>query len=679
MHNCTFRRFIAAVVFSLTLVPLLAAPSARAADAPLPFLSPVFGDNMVLQRDTKDRIWGWTTPGEAVVVTLAGKAYTTKADNSGKWMATTDPLPAGGPYTVEIHGSQTKTLTNVMMGDVWICSGQSNMEQGIGIAANPTVEIAAADYPNIRLYRVPHVIAGKPQVTLAPQQDKNWCAWQPCSPTTIATPGWGGFSAAAYFFGRRLYKELNVPIGLITDPWGGMPAESFVSGDKLRNLPDFKGVVEALDSGVDPAVARKEYAIKLAEWSSRNEPGTAAKVAWSSPTLDDSSWKTIKVGTSWENAGIPELANFDGILWYRVAFDAPAAWAGRDLTLSLGPIDDNDTTFVNGAQVGSTEGWDKPRVYTVPGTSVKAGRNTIAVLVLDSGGGGGLYGKPADIFVALKGDTTSKIALDTAAWKYKVGSTISAVPTPPAIADPTKPNTATVLYNGMVAPLVPMAIKGAIWYQGESNGGRGYQYRALMPALIEDWRDKFKSGEFPFFLVQLANWKKSSTSLLDTSWAEVREAQLMTTQRLPKVGMAVAIDIGDPEDIHPKDKQSVGERLALNALAIAYGKKIEYSGPIYKSMKVDGSSIRVSFTHADSLVAKGGKLTGFAICGPDRVFVPAEATIDGNTVVVHADSIAVPVAARYAFEIYPEANLYNQANLPASPFRTDTWPLASQH
>ncbi len=659
---------VAAVLVALLTI---ASPSAKA-DSTLPFLSPVFGDNMVLQRDAHDRIWGWTAPGTAVVVTLAGKAYTSKADKSGRWMVSTDPLPAGGPYEVTIAGPETKTLSNVMLGDVWLCSGQSNMEMGIGNVTNAQSEIASANYPNIRLYRVPHNIAATPQLVVTPIADPNTQVWQPCSPDTVAKSGWSGFSAAAYFFGRRLNKDLNIPIGLITDPWGGMPAEAFVSGDTLKKLDDFKPAVEALASAEKAASSEQQAKQAFDTWYAKNDPGSAAP-NWATLDVDGAKWAPIKLGTPWESAGIPELSAFDGIVWYRLAFDAPAEWAGKDVTLSLGAIDDDDTTYFNGVEIGSTIGWQKFRNYTVPGSLVVAGRNVIAVRVLDTGGGGGIYGPADGVWTSLKGDATSKIALGDKPWTYRIATPFAGLPAPPAVIDSNQPSTPTVLYNGMVAPLVPLAIKGAIWYQGESNGGRGFQYRSLMPALIQDWRDKFQSGDFPFFMVQLANFAKAKSSPLDSGWAEVREAQLMTTQSLPKVGMAVAIDIGDPVDIHPKDKQDVGERLALNALAIAYGQKIEYSGPIYKSMKVEGGSIRLSFTHDAGLNAKGGKLTGFYVAASDHVFVPADAAIDGNTVVVSAESVPSPVAVRYAFEICPDANLYNGAGLPASPFRTDMW------
>ena len=324
--------------------------------------------------------------------------------------------------------------------------------------------------------------------------------------------------------------------------------------------------------------------------------------------------------------------------------------------------------------MGATAGYGVPRTYTVPGSLVVAGRNVISVRVLDLGGGGGIYGKANSIFVALKGDRTTTIYLADTAWQYKIGAELRTLPSPPTYMNLKAPNTPTVLYNSMVYPLVPMSIKGAIWYQGESNASRAYEYRDLMPALIQDWRQSFQCGQFPFFLVQLAGFLKGAPEPDSTQWAELREAQLMTVQRVPKTGMAVAIDIGDPGDIHPKDKVDVGDRLALNALAVAYGQKIEYSGPIYKSMQVVGDKAILSLTHAEGLTAKGGTLTGFKVAGDDHVFVPATATIDHDTIVVSAAGVTKPESVRYAFEIYPDANLYNAAGLPASPFRTDDWP-----
>lgn len=343
--------------------------------------------------------------------------------------------------------------------------------------------------------------------------------------------------------------------------------------------------------------------------------------------------------------------------------------------LNLGPIDDNDTTWINGTQVGATASYNADRKYNVPANVLKAGKNVIAVRVFDGQGAGGINGKPDQLTLVPEGGAAVSLAGE---WKYKVGVALtSAAAYPAALTD--NPNVATVLYNGMIAPLVPFGIKGAIWYQGESNTGRDEQYRRLLPTMINDWRSRFGVGAFPFYIVQLANFMAQDTEPKDDAWPRLREAQYLTTKTVPNTGISNTIDIGDAGDIHPKNKQDVGKRLALNALALTYGKKIEYSGPVYKSMKADGNAIRLSFDHVGGgLMAKGGMaLTGFAIAGDDKKFVWADAKIDGSTVVVSSPKVAQPTAVRYAWANNPVCNLYNKDGLPALPFRTDS-PAATQ-
>ena len=375
----------------------------------------------------------------------------------------------------------------------------------------------------------------------------------------------------------------------------------------------------------------------------------------------------MKLPTQWEQAGLPE---FDGVVWFRKEFDLPESAANKDGTLRLGPIDDIDTTWVNGVRVGSTSTWTDPRIYKVPGRVLKAGRNVVAVRVLDTGGGGGIYGQ-ADQLKFEPGDGGQPIAL-AGPWQYKASVPLAQTKPVPQRLD-NNPNVTTVLYNGMIAPLVPFGVKGAIWYQGESNAGRPMQYRTLLPTMIRDWRARFGVGDFPFLIVQLANFMAVQQQPVEPGWAELREAQLLTALKEPRCGLAVAIDIGEANDIHPRNKQDVGGRLALAARGIAYGQSIEYSGPVFKSMEVTGGKARLRFEHVGGgLVAKGGEpLKGFAIAGADERFVRGEATIEGDAVVVWSSEVAQPVAVRYAWANNPICNLYNQAGLPASPFRTD--------
>jgi sialate O-acetylesterase len=418
------------------------------------------------------------------------------------------------------------------------------------------------------------------------------------------------------------------------------------------------------------AAARKQgkaapFDEQIAQWWAKNDPGSAGGLGWADPAADDSSWKTMNLPAAWEGAGLP---GFDGVVWFRRIVELPEAWAGREAVLHLGPIDDIDTTWVNGTKVGETGVWTAPRDYKVPAKVLKAGRNVVAVRVLDTGGGGGIYGQPGQMKLSGSGE---EVAL-AGAWKYKDSVPLGKCGPVPARPDQGNPNVVTVLYNGMIAPILPAAIRGAIWYQGESNAGKPAQYRTLLPTMIRDWRGRFSGGEFPFLIVQLANFMAVQTRPSEGGWAELREAQLWTAQNVPKTGLAVITDIGDAADIHPKNKQDVGKRLALNALAIAHGRKLVCSGPIYREMKARDGKIELRFDHVGGgLVARGDALKGFAIAGEDGAFEWADAVIEGDAVVVSSPKVPRPAAARYGWASNPIGNLFNREGLPASPFRTD--------
>ncbi|MCW3094953.1 MAG: Sialic acid-specific 9-O-acetylesterase [Chthonomonadaceae bacterium] len=662
MSHFTLRRVcLVATLLALLIVAQTQRGEAQDAASGKPFLHPLFTDHMVFQRGIKAPVWGWTQPGKKVTVGMDGKTATATAGPDGKWMAALGPFTAGGPYTLTVNGPETAKVEDVLIGDVWICSGQSNMEMGIGNVYNAQDEIAKAANPNIRLFSVPKKIAGEPQETVASH-------WDTCTPQTVANGGWNGFSAVGYFFGRHLQETQHVPIGLIHTSWGGTIAEAWTSASALRTMPDFAPQVDAVEKTY--AEMKKDggsFDKMLADWYTKNDPGGAHN--WGAADFDSAAWKTMKLPTAWEAAGLPD---YDGVVWFRKDFDLPDGWAGKTLTLHLGPIDDDDTTFVNGVQVGATRGYNIDRVYKIPASVLKAGHNVIAVRVLDTGGAGGLNGTPDKMFLTtteLGAGQSMPLAGD---WKYQDSAPLTkANPVPMQTAD--NPNVTTVLYNGMIAPLLPYGIKGAIWYQGESNAGRGMQYRTLLPTMIKDWRSRFGVGEFPFFIVQLANFTPVVDTPIQEGWADLREAQLLTSENLPKTGIAVAIDIGDAGDIHPKNKQEVGRRLGLSADAIAYGDKVEYSGPLYKSMKVEGDKIRLTFTHlGGGLVTKdGGPLKGFAIAGADKHFEFADAKIEGDTIVVSSAKVSNPTAVRYAWANNPICNLVNKAGLPASSFRTD--------
>ena len=634
-------------------------------------LASVFSDNMVLQRDKEISIWGTTQPGEKIAVSLAregvtGEKFSTKANKEGKWLVKIGPFNAGGPYEMWITSPRVVVLHNILFGDVWIASGQSNMELSVVNSNNATAEIANANYPQIRLITVPHKSMSKPQETV------ELSGWKECNPETIKN-----FSAAAYFFGRDLHQHLKVPIGLINCSWGGSSMETWTPFEALENNSEFKDAIDNFytwkESTENPEKI-KVYQEKLNKWKEQTkgepyhkDPGDESITkGWANTDFDVNDWKTMTLPGVWETQGLDDM---DGAVWFRREVDLQDEWAGKELFLSLGSIDDFDTTYFNGVKIGgigleTPNYWMVPREYVVPATLVKSGKNVIAVRVFDHAGSGGFTASKEQMFITLKDNKEKKISLD-GEWKYKVSIALQQKP----VSQENNNQSLSLLYNGMLNPLIPYGIKGVIWYQGETNAPRAKQYCELSKIMITSWREKFGQGNFTFLFVQLAGFK---TTWGD--WAMLRESQLKTLE-LPNTGMAIATDIGEEMDIHPKNKQEVGRRLALTARKIAYGEDIIYSGPIYKSMVIENNKSRLSFDHIGSgLVSKtGDNLKGFIISGVDKKFVSADAKIDGDTVVVSSPKVANPIAVRYAWANYPECSLYNKEELPASPFRTDNF------
>jgi sialate O-acetylesterase len=634
-------------------------------------LPALFSDNMVLQQQAAVPFWGKSTPNVSVSVlpSWAAQPVAAVADAHGRWRVSLATPAAGGPHTLTISDGEELTLRNVMVGEVWLCSGQSNMEMpiaGWGKVNNYEQEIARASYPSIRLLQVEKQANVQPQPDLRVQGG----GWQVCSPATVAE-----FSATAYFFGRDLHQNLNnVPVGLINASWGGTVAEAWTSAGSLESMPDFVEALAAMKGKTNEELQEK-YRNENERWLRQlalADGGLRDNVPlWAAPELDDSKWSSMLLPGLWEEKG---LGNLDGVVWFRYTFDLPAGWKGKDLELSLAAIDDEDITCFNGVQVGATGGYNLPRRYRVSGKLVRQGRNVIAVRVMDGGGGGGLYGAAADMHLRLAGSKKAQAISLAQAWKYKVAVDLSSLP--PRPQSPDNPNRPSVLFNAMLHPLVPFTIKGAIWYQGESNAGRAQQYRELLPLLIRDWRRQWGS-EFPFYFVQLASWLGTPSEPRVSAWAALREAQL-NTLHVNSTGMAVAIDIGDVRDIHPKNKQDVGARLALLARANTYGQQLACSGPLYSGYRIEDDKIRISFAHAGGglKAQRSNALKGFTIAGPDRKFHEAEVAIEGSEVVVRSPEVAFPVAVRYAWADSPaEANLCNAAGLPASPFRTDSFSL----
>jgi sialate O-acetylesterase len=649
---------------------LLLAASLAHATVRLPAL---VGSHMVLQRGRAVPVWGWAAPGEQVNVTFRGHTYAASPpDASGRWQATLPATPAGGPYTITVKGQNSIELTDVLVGDVWLASGQSNMQMpvkdhpgGYQPVQQADQELAAANWPNIRFFTVTQTVAYRPQADVAGS------GWQVCSPATVAQ-----CSAVAYFFGRDLYKKYGVPLGLLVSSWGGTPAEAWVSAEGLAPFPEFgaqvAGFARKTTSLSDDQRAyeakQREQQRNIRQYDKGYLPNGQT---WAAPAFDARAWSTMPVPGIWESA--PGLATYDGVVWFRKEIDLPAGLAGQPLTLALGKIDDADSTYVNGVRVGSTTGYQLARNYPVPAGLLRPGRNVIAVRVVDTGGGGGITGEPAEL--ALRGpNQTLPLA---GPWQYQVGLALEDQPAAPVPGG--AEHAATTLYNGMIAPLQPFALKGVIWYQGESNAERAEQYRTLFPALIADWRGRWSQSALPFLWVQLASYMAARPEPGESTWAELREAQALALQ-VPHTGLATAIDIGEATDIHPHNKQEVGRRLALAAEHVAYGdNKLVYSGPVYASMRPAGSAIRLKFSHAGSgLAAKGGAaLQGFAVAGANHIFHWATARVVGNEVEVQSPAVPQPVAVRYDWADNPSGNLANQEGLPALPFRTDTWPLST--
>lgn len=615
----------------------------------------ILSDNMVLQRRLPVNVWGWARPGERVSVTFNNQKVSAKAAKDGTWKVQLAPLAAGGPFEMTINGKNAITLKNILVGDVWVCGGQSNMERWLSMSRNWDVDQNSVENQNIRLFNLPK------NISTTPLDNTLEAKWEICGRETAAR-----FSAVGYYFGKNLEKELNVPIGLINDNWGGTGIETWTSLETMYVDDDYKAAVDKVGS-IDTEQIRKEAEtnkIKYQNTVDNDDPGIINK--WYAEAADVSEWKTMKLPKPWEEAGLPSL---DGVVWFSKEITVSPEDAGKEAIVSLGTIDDSDVTWLNGVQIGKTE--NKPgavRLYKVPPGVLVAGKNRLTVKVIDRTGRGGLWGKEEELFVEFRG---KKIGLADK-WLYKVGLNL------PAFKDVSNPNTyPSLLYNGMINPIIKYPIKGAIWYQGENNVGRHIKYRSQFPAMIKDWRQKWNCGEFTFLFVQLANFTEPVQEPQNSPWAGLREAQTMALT-VPNTGMAVTIDIGEAKDIHPRNKDDVGYRLALAALKKTYGRELVYSGPIYKSMKVEGDRVILEFDFTGSgLMAKDkyGYLKSFAIAGADKKFVWAKASLTpDNKVIVIGEGVRNPVAVRYAWANNPDdANLYNKEGLPASPFRTDDW------
>jgi sialate O-acetylesterase len=525
---------------------------------------------------------------------------------------------------------------------------------GWGKINNYEQEIASANYPQIRHIKIPNKISG------TPKEDIESGEWKIANPQNA-----GDFTATGYFFARELYNQLKVPIGLINTSWGGTMVETWTSREAFQQSPEFKNMIAGMPSVNLDSVAKMRSDAMIKKIEDAQGPLVSKDVAatWSEANANTADWKEMDLPGLWEQKALPGL---DGVVWLRKLFNVRAEDAGKEATLELAMIDDNDITWVNGVKVGSTNAYNVKRKYTIPAGVLKQGINSIAVRVEDTGGGGGIYGEASDLKISF-GNLQQSLAGN---WSYRVESLLQNTGIGPN-------DYPTLLFNAMINPLIPYAMRGAIWYQGETNAGRAYQYRKAFPLMITDWRKRWGNGNFPFYFVQLASFNaENGNSKKGSTWAELREAQTQTLA-FPNTGMAVTTDIGNATDIHPKNKQDVGKRLAAIALRNVYGKNIVSGGPVYQFMKVSGNTATLTFTNTGSgLIAKGnnGKLSGFEVAGEDKLFYPATATIVGNTVVLSSPAVAHPAAVRFGWaDDAGMDNLFNKEGFPASPFRTDAW------
>jgi sialate O-acetylesterase len=615
----------------------------------------LISDGMVLQRDAHVKIWGWASDHEEISVIFNDSVYRTSANDKGEWTIVLSGLKAGGPFTMTVNASNSVTIKDIMIGDVWICSGQSNMELPVKrVSPLYETEIVKSENLYIRHFAVPQKYDFN-----VPEDDLESGIWQTANPKNVLT-----FSAVAYFFGKELYEKYHVPIGLINASLGGSPAEAWLSEDATKEFPIHYTEAQRFKDITLIKQIENEDKVRIEAWYGqlrRHDEGYRDTMKpWYDPALNTADWSIMKVPGYWASG---ELGAVNGVVWFRKEVVIPASMVGQQARLILGRIVDADSVFIDGVFVGATGYQYPPRRYDIPSNLLREGHNTIVVRVISNiGKGGFVLDKPYELVsggqtIDLKGD-----------WHYRLGAIMEPLASQTFIR--WKP---VGLFNAMISPILKYSIKGIIWYQGESNAERPLEYRKMLPALIRDWRKKWSQGDFPFLFVQLPNFMEAKDQPSESNWALLREAQLKTLL-LPRTGMAVTIDIGEWNDVHPLNKKDVGRRLAIAAQKVAYADDtVVYSGPIYQSMKVEGNKIIITFTHTGSgLVTKRGELRCFAIAGTNNQFVWAKAKIENDKVVVWSEKVPHPVAVRYAWADNPEgANLYNAEGLPASPFRTN--------
>jgi sialate O-acetylesterase len=634
-------------------------------------LAALFCDHAVLQRDRMVPLWGCTRARVFVRASIGASVGESFSDDRGDFLIRLPPQPAGGPYTLTVEtcdGRERVEVADVMIGEVWLCSGQSNMQWAM---KDLQLAVAPADIPGVRQFTVCTIASA---VRARDVQGD----WQAAVGASCAH-----FSAVAYYFASRLHRELGVAVGVVNASWGGTRIEAWTSRSTLVQRPETAEEVRNFErTAYRPEAWQRLHAVDLLDNQQMQQvmdrcypvdPGNQGFArGWAEEQFDDAGWAGMRLPSTWQARGYQHT----GIFWFRRTVEVPAAWAGQDLELHTGALDKTDITYFNGVQVGATgtgfdQGfWNVARCYTIPGHLVRAGRNVIAVRVYSFVNHGGMIG-PADKMCLQRAGEDSALPL-AGEWRACCEQRFESVAV--GVFGPGNQNSPYTLFDSMIAPLQPFAIRGAAWYQGESNAERPATYGAQLRAMIQDWRHAWGQGDFPFLIVQLANFMAPSEYQADSSWALVREGQLRSLEE-PETGLAVAIELGEEADIHPRNKLDVGNRLAQWALARVYGQAIPPSGPLYDGLSVEPGRIRIRFRHTDGgLVVRGGLLKTFVVAGADRVFHAAEARVEGDMVVVQSAAVPHPVAVRYAWADNPlGCNLYNAAGLPASPFRTDAW------
>jgi sialate O-acetylesterase len=641
----------------IVLAVWLIAPVTRA-DVTLPR---IFADHMVLQQQTPAKVWGWARPGEKISVQIQRQKKSATADAKGNWTVTLDPLTAGGPFVFTVKGNNTIMFTDVLVGEVWLCAGQSNMEWPLGESQKAAEEVPKANWKNIRHFKVPNRMMG------APAQDLEGGAWTTCSPETAAS-----FTAVGYYFAKELHRDLNVPVGLINASWGGTFLEGWMSQQALSKQHGYESVPAITDQQLEKWFTSVErlynnYSARLGV--TLKDGYKANDSLWHLDTVNDASWVDVSFPGNFDLQFLPR---FDGTVWFRTTVTLDAAAAAKGIVLHLGSIADQDDTFVNGKSVGHSEGV-APSAYAVDASLLKTGKNTIAIKVKDWWEAGGFMDGADKIYIQ---NGSNRISITDKPWKMNFSEVIRIwIRSPNVHPD--------LLFNGMINPIIPYAIKGALWYQGESNSDYAFQYRDHLPELIADWRTRWNLGDFPFYFVQLPNYQRfqSNSEHEGSNWAELRESFLKTLST-PQTGMAVTFDIGDSTDIHPRNKEDVGKRLSLVAKTKTYNKPVVFEGPVADAIAFEAGRAVITFKDAVNglnVRDRYGYLKGFEIAGADQKFYYARAEVKDNVVTASSPHVSKPVAVRYAWSSNPDGNLFNNYGLPASPFRSDTWPVTTQN